>query len=332
MSEPTLAPGAALPAENGTLPSGPETASEVPFSVLTVREHPWGCFYPGSWRHLQTVTWTAQVNQQTGQIKETKTTLISADEEGVTLEEAGSVMMGKGWLQSTPQKKRYDFYQEPIADGVEVKLLPPHKLSVGNLIVPCERRTYQQETPFGKQKTTLWYTTQVYPYVFRVERVLRSLPTDKDPEERILNQSVTEVLDTSAFYLRKNRFSGTYRLKTVRRSGSMTTVTETSCSRYIPGGVYQETTRELDAEGKEIRTSETRLINYHCAVPVYPEPSYLVLPPEYGPFPGTATPPHSLPAENGVPEAQPTVPTPNSEPMPLPIRPRWRRFRVVEFY
>ncbi len=274
---------------------------------------------------MQTVTWTSQGGQQTGQVKETKMVLLSIDTESVTLEETASVGMGGRWLQSAPQKNRYDFLQEPILEGVEVTVLPPHKLTIGNRIVPCERRMYVRQTPFGKQKTTLWYTTQIYPYVFRVERVLRSIPTEKEPEERILNQSVTEVLDTSAFYLRKSRFSGTYRMQTVLRSGSMTTVTETSCSRYVPGGVYQETTRELDAEGKEIRMSETRLINYHCAAPVYPQAPYSILAPDA--FSGGSVLPASSPSE----EVQPAVPTQIYEPMPFPIRPRWRRFQVVEF-
>ncbi len=306
-------------------PPGQRAASPV----LTAREHPWGHCLPGSWRRMQTTTWTTQGSYSTSKTKETKTTLLSIDETNVTLEESSTVFLGGQWHPAAPaQKTRVDFFQMPVLAGTVISQLPPHTLTVNNRLVPCECRSYKQKVSQGVQTTTIWYTAQIAPYIFRMETILRSLPTNDNPvgrgsEPRILNQSVTEVVDTAAFFPRNNRFAGTYRLRTISRSGAMTMVTETSCSQYVPGGVYQETIRELDGAGKEIRKTETRLINYYCLTP----PEQRIFSSRF-PF----EPTHVISerqSSGGQSTPSVTQPTPTVEPIPWFGRPRWRRVPVV---
>jgi hypothetical protein len=233
--------------------------------VLTALEHPWGRFSPQSWVCLQKTTWTNREGHRTADVRELKTTLQSIDPDGVTLQDVLTISIGGKRTENAPIIRRFDFFQQPIQDGVQIRNTAPTKLIIDHLVIPCEVRIYEQTTPAGKRKTTIWYSSQLYPYVLRSENVLRSIPTDKEPEERILDMTITEVLESSAFHLRKSKL-GTYRLRTTQKSGNVTTITETSCSHHVPGGVLQKTIREFEKKGntvREIRTVEIRLINLY---------------------------------------------------------------------
>jgi hypothetical protein len=238
--------------------------------VLTALEHPWGRFAPQSWVCLQKITWTNREGHRIADVREIKTTLQSINPNGVTLQDVLTISVGGKRTENAPIIRRFDFFQQPIQDGVQIRNAAPTKLIIDHQVIPCEVRIYEQTTPAGKRKTTIWYSTQLYPYVLRSENVLRSIPTDKEPEERILDMTITEVLESSAFHLRKSKL-GTYRLRTTQKSGNVTTITETSCSRHVPGGVLQKTTHEFEKKGntiREIRTVEIRLINvYYGGVP-----------------------------------------------------------------
>jgi hypothetical protein len=244
----------------------PTSTQPVAGPVLTALEHPWGRFAPQSWVCLQKITWTnREGHHPTTDVREIKTTLQSIDPDGVTLQEVLTIGTGGKRTENAPIIRRFDFFQQPIPDGVQIRNAAPTKLIIDHLIIPCEVRIYEQTTPAGKRKTTIWYSTQLYPYVLRSENVLRSIPTDKEPEERILDMTITEVLESSAFHLRKSK-RGTYRLRTIQKSGNVTTISEAACSRHVPGGILQKTVREFEGNGnkiREIRTVELRLINVY---------------------------------------------------------------------
>jgi hypothetical protein len=251
----------------GQTVSGQTSAQPPTPPVLTALEHPWGRFAPQSWVCVQKITWTNREGYRTADVRELKTTLQSVDPDGVTLQDVLTTGTGGKQTENAPIIRRFDFFQQPVQEGVQIRNAAPTKLIIDHLVVPCEVRIYEQTTPAGKRKTTIWYSTQLYPYVLRSENVLRSIPTDKEPEERILDMTITEVLESSAFHLRKSKL-GTYRLRTTQKSGNVTTITEMSCSRHVPGGVLQKTTREFEKKGniiREIRTAETRLINVYYA-------------------------------------------------------------------
>lgn len=234
----------------------PEAVPELP-----ARCSPWGRFQPGSWRRQQTTTWTRRDGARIPNVTESKITLRSIETDGLTLEEVSTVDMGGKRVETAPVGTRFDFFQQPIRENTILRADASRNLTVSNRIVPCQTRIYECTTPSGKHRTTVWFSPHIYPYVLRVERVLRSRSTDERPEETTLSRSTTEVVETSAFQIRKNK-RGTYRLRTIRNAGGITTITDSFCSRHIPGGVDRETIRELDETGREIRTVETRLINY----------------------------------------------------------------------
>ncbi len=296
-----------VPTTTGPADQPPGVASTATMrnrSELSAQEHPWGAFLPKSWVHTQTTSWTTQAGQAAGartlSVRESKTSLESVEPNGVTLKKTQTLTMGGKQVQTTPQIKRYDFYQELMEPGMTARQEGTGKLLINNLVIPCQKRVYEQKSDTERRTTTLWYTTQLYPYIFRAETALVALPTESEPVERVLRKSLMEVYESAALNVWGSR-EGLYRYRIKTTEGPITTMTEAIGSRYVPGGVTQETVREYNGKGVEIRVTETRLINFFRMSPDVAEPASL------------------QPEETVWPRG------------PMPFRPRWRRFNPPPF-
>jgi len=237
---------------------------------LTASEHPWGNFPPKSWCIVQTRT-LSNIDGRTVRSSQTvKTVLEDIDENGITLSEMETVALGEKSVEKMPVTTKYDFFQERIQDNVQISQGAPAKLQMKDKkVVPCSVRIYTRQTPSGQHTTTIWYTSQVYPYIFRVEKTLRSTPSGGNTEGQIISQSVALVQETSALKkLRGNRRNRTYALQITDKTGNITAVTEARCSLDVPGGLLASTTQEFDAQNREIRRSESRMTNLY--VPAMP--------------------------------------------------------------
>ena len=244
----------------------PQAVTPVMAVPLTAAEHPWGNFLPNSWCIVQTVT-VSNIDGRTVQSSQTvRTTLKSIDETGITLQREETLNLGGRPVEKPPQIVKYDFFQEPILENVEIRHGNPVKLVIDRRVVPCMVRIYEQQTPGGRLTTTVWYTPHVYPHVLRVERILRTFPEGENVSGgagQIIRQSVILVQETSALRgSRGNRRNRTYALQTVEQTGSITRITDTRASWDVPGGLLESTTRELDAENREVRRSVSRMTNY----------------------------------------------------------------------
>ena len=253
---------AELPAQTELF--SPELERKVP--VLTAQEHPWTRFLPGSWVRTQTVTITDYQGRKVLNVSETKTILESVDKDSLTLKSISMVNVGGRSVEKPPETETLDFYSERVIEGTTIEQRPSTTLTVDKQLIPCEVRSYVLLTEETKQRTTVWYSTQIHPYILRVERVLTTAATDKNPEERILSSSTTELRETDALRplrLRRSR-EGKYTYQTITKTGDMTTETVTKGSRLITGGLDNQIVREFDRDGKVIRTTETRMINYYA--------------------------------------------------------------------
>ena len=247
---------------------------------LTANEHPWGRFLPNTWCIVQTVT-IANIEGRAVQSTQTvRTTLQSVDEGSVTLQEEETIELGGRVVKKTPQTVRYDFYNEPILEksiqeGVKVRQGPPDRLMIDRKVVPCAVRIYEQQTSGGMLTTTIWYTPHVYPYVLRVEKILQSSPEGENARGQVVRQSVTLVQETSALKaLRGIRRNRAYNLQTVEKAGNVTRITDARCSWDRPGGLLESTTREVNAQGVEIRRSVTQMTNYFSHEMFLTQPYY----------------------------------------------------------
>ncbi|MDR1052662.1 MAG: hypothetical protein LBL39_00650 [Planctomycetaceae bacterium] len=252
----------ALIAPSTDKPKLPKPTGGLPASSLTAMENSWGRFAPSSWRRVQTTVWTTNAGHRISNVSETKTVLDSVDDESVTLLETITAGTTTEKTETKPVKKYFDFYNIALNDNTKIINETPMKLALNGRIVPCERRTYEQITPTVTRKITVWYSTQVYPYVMRIERTIKNVPTATESEAKVLSQSTYEVTDSSALRLLTSK-QGTYRTRIIKRSGDVTSVTESYCSLHVPGGQVRESTREFDGQGNEIRFVEIRLLNYY---------------------------------------------------------------------
>jgi hypothetical protein len=193
-----------------------------------------------------------------------KTTLKSIDGNGVTLEESETLELDGKTIEKSPLNVKYDFFHVPVQENVRISQGTPTKLEINKKFVPCAVRIYEQQTAGGRLTTTIWYSPQVYPYVLRTETVLRSVPDGENAGGQIVRSSVTLVQETSALKtIRGNRRSKTYALQTEEKAGNITKITNSRCSWDVPGGLMESTTREFDAQNREIRYSVSQMKNYY---------------------------------------------------------------------
>ena len=244
------------------------STGEVAPVPLAANHHPWGQYTPGSWCIVQTTT-VSNVEGRVVQSSQTlKITLQLIDESGITLQELETIAVSGKIVEKQPRIVKYDFFQEPIQENVHVNQMLPVKQKIGKNVIPCAIRTYEHRTAGVHLTTTVLYTPHVYPYIIRVEKTLRSSLNNEDTDGQIVRQSVTLVMETSALKtFRSSRKNRTYTLQTVEKVGNITKITDARCSWDVPGGLLESTTKEIDAQNREVRRSVSRTINYFANDP-----------------------------------------------------------------
>ena len=231
--------------------------------TLTASEHPWGNFGQKSWCIVETVTISNIDGRAVQSSQKVKTVLETTDGSGITLQETETIEAGGKILEKKPQTVRYDFFQEEMQENVQISQGPPAKIMIAKKAVPCLIRIYKQQTSDGHLTTTIWYSPLVYPYVLRVEKIQRSVPDPENSAGQVVRQSVMLVQETNALKPpRISRRNKTYTLRTEEKAGNITKITDARCSWDVPGGLLESTTREFDAQNREIRRSISRMTNY----------------------------------------------------------------------
>ena len=229
--------------------------------LLTANEHPWGRFQPKSWCIVQTTIVSNLDGQAVRTTQTLRTVLKSIEENNIVLEESETLILGGKIVPKKPQTVKVDFFREPVHEDIQVRHGVPTKITINKKVVPCAVRIYEQQTAGGHLTTTVWFTPHFFPHVLRVEKILRS--SGEEAGGRILRQSVMLVQDTDALKgIRNNRRSKTYSLRTEEKEGNITKITDARCSWDVPGGLLESTTREFDAQNREIRRSVSRMTNY----------------------------------------------------------------------
>jgi hypothetical protein len=234
-------------------------------TLLTAREHPWGNYLPQTWRTVETLSISNVGGRLIHSRQTVRTVLKDIDETGVTLEETELTRLGGRIIEKPTQTVKYDFFQERIQSDVKITQGAPVKLMIkGNRkIVLCSVRIYEQLTSSGILTTTICYTPQVYPYVLRVEKILRSAPDDDNAGGRVIRESGMLVVETSALKpTRGNRRNSSYTSQTVEKSGSIVKTTDASYRWDRPGGFMEATIIERDSRNREIQRSISRMVNY----------------------------------------------------------------------
>jgi len=221
--------------------------------VLSATETAWGKFQVGSGIRTRTTTTTFQ-EKIVQDVAESTTTLEAIEPDGILLKQIASVEIKGNMVQGEPQLKKVDFYQQPSAGNTTVQMLPPERIQIGNRILLCGVRVYEQTTPQLRRRTKVWFNPKVAPYVLCTETTRTRLPTPNKPKEQLVGHSTSIVLNPPKTTLRGS-FFGSYKVQTIRQNitDGSTVYSLAECSLRTPGWVESEKSWEYDRENNLVR-------------------------------------------------------------------------------
>ena len=252
------------PKKSETPDTPPNTEKEQPISDLSASETSWGTFQKGSWIRTRTTT-TTYKEPVTKSVAESITALEAIEADGILLKQTDSVEIGGKTVQGEPQLKKIDFYKQPqVSPPITAQKLPSEKIQIGNRVIQCGVRVYEQITPQARRRTKVWYNPRVAPYVLCTETTKTSVATPDQPTEKLLGHTISIVLNPPATTLRGSLF-GSYQIQTFKQNTDETVVSFANCSLWIPGGIENEKSWEYDLNNNLVRTHTTTYTRY-----VYP--------------------------------------------------------------
>lgn len=226
--------------------------------------HAWGRFTPGSWSKVR--KWTEELdargNVKSASTTETKTTLLSVDASGCTLQAEVTVeLAGKRFVAQPRQiRKEFDGGAGAVTSGL--RKVGDKALEFSGKAVNC--KSLEATAADGDQCviSRLEYSDSVPPFVVRRETV-----TTNADGKQILEQT---VMDTIAIEMPQKVLteikSAAYVRTVLKQQNGSTHTLEVYCLD-VPGGVVSHTSKDLDATGQLVSRSTLELLDYGVAVP-----------------------------------------------------------------
>jgi hypothetical protein len=222
--------------------------------------NPWGQFEPGAWKLVRVVT--ENFNDQ-GAVAGTntsdyKTTLLDADDDGVTLETKVCVEVAGKRFDGEPQTIKQNYYGEQQSPGLKIKDPAAGQVTIEDRKIPCQVRQIDSSNPNGKTSTTIYYSATAPPYVLKRE----SVTTDLDGKNIISETNVSvQALEMPCKILGAMR-SAAY-VKTLQKTPKGTIYSLAVICPEIPGGIVSNSSKELDSSGRLVRRSTLELVDFN---------------------------------------------------------------------
>lgn len=225
--------------------------------------HVWGRFCPGTWKQVRLITETVGPNGEiTGTTTtETKTTLVRAGANSVTLQIDVTVEVGGKRFQGQSQTVESGFFSEDPGDTSKLKPIGSEQLTIDGRHVTCKIHQVTAGSGQRKQTTRFFLSNDVEPFVLKRETFPISTEGDSSKES-----STLEVIALDMPYKVLNEQKTAAFERAIQRTERGTTVTLDVTCVDVPGGVVARTSKELDAQGKIVRRSTLELVNYHVVL------------------------------------------------------------------
>lgn len=243
------------------IPPGPEQV----VTKLNALENSWGRFAPGSWVRMRKTVTVFNPKRRTRTITEVKQTLKEIQENGFVLQRNITVLTGALNLAKKPETITFNFYNMAVDTQMTEMELAPDNILISLRAVPCQVREFRKMTSLRREETRIWYSPVLFPYVFRQESTIFTLPTEESPNERLFRKSVTEISMKSPNF----RFGNVKRwmTRTVEsdENGQQVKQITTLHSNQIPGGILGEVAVEKNPDGSMSSRSESRLLDYYVS-------------------------------------------------------------------
>lgn len=221
--------------------------------------HPWGRFQPGAWKLVRVVTETLD---ERGQVVGTntadvRTTLVSIDDNGVTLEVQTCMEVAGKRFQAEPQIVRQGFHGESSKLNVQAKSSTAGHATIEGRLRPCKVRQLDATRPTEKTTVRLWFSPAIWPYVLRRERVV----TDLESKQTLSRTTVEVIALDMPVRLRDELRNGAY-VKTVHRNAKGVVTVLAVVLPDVPGGLVNHSQKEVNTSGRVVRRSTLQLVDY----------------------------------------------------------------------
>ena len=229
---------------------------------IAPKHHAWGRFEPGAWQLVRVVTETFDENGKvTGtSTTETKTTLVKIEDDGITLQlEVRREVAGKQF-DAEPQVVKRGFYGELIGEPLKIKEMGKGEATIEEKKIPCKILRLENSSPTSKTVTSLYYSTEVAPYILQRE----STTTDLDGKET-LSKTTSNV---TALKAQCEGFQGIFkgmrliRVEGVHKYPNGTATTTAITSPDMPGGTIRYESKELNKVGRLTRRDTLEMVGY----------------------------------------------------------------------
>jgi hypothetical protein len=226
---------------------------------IPAKLHPWGQFQPGTWKLVRVVT--ESLNEQ-GQlvstsITDTKTTLLSVENDGVTLEVETCVEVAGKHFQSEPQRIRQGFHGEAAGPIPKLKDAVDGELLIEDRRMPCKIQELAVDDSNGKTVATLHYSTTVFPYVLKRASIVT------DPDGTTIGETSTEVIALDMPARVRGEIRAVAHVKTVHKTAKTTVTTLAVVAPEVPGGVVSQSSKEVAKNGQPVCRSTLELRDYN---------------------------------------------------------------------
>ncbi len=224
---------------------------------ITRKHHPWGRFEAGAWKRVQVVTETFDDERTLTSTAETKTTLQEIADDGVTLLIESVVEVGGKRIQAEPQTVKQSWHGEPANQDVKISHLGDGEVVIQNRKIPCKIQQLELTGPASKTTTKIYYSDTFEPFILRRETV------KKDAEGNTqFGETTAEVVGVDVPCRILANVRKTFDVEVVHKHTKGTTTTSAVTSMLVPGGVIYQTSKEYDGEGRLIRRSTLKLLEY----------------------------------------------------------------------
>ncbi len=233
-------------------------AAEQPDSVSR-RHHPWGRFEPGAWKLVRVTTQTLDEQGVVGSssTSETRTTLMSVEEDGVVLEVQAVVEVAGKHFAAEPRTIKQGFHGELSAAQVQMEPAQAGQVVLEGRQVACWVQEFVFQTPGAKTLVTLHFSDQVAPYL------LKRASTTTDPETgETLAQTQVEIIARHLPWKLRSEIRPCVLIRTTRKHAKGMVVTWALSSSDVPGSVVAHSSKELNANGRVVRRSVLELVDY----------------------------------------------------------------------
>jgi hypothetical protein len=226
---------------------------------LASEHHSWAKFKPGAWKRVRVVT---ESLDEKGEVASTSTTDTTTQLEQVgqasyALAVEVSVEVAGRKFDTPTQLVDQGYFGEAKGQTTATKNSTSSSVLIEGRKIPC--RSFEVVIQGGPRRrmAKIYYSDTIAPYVLK--RV--SVTTDS-VGDNVLHETSDTVMAVDMPHQVLSRILPTAHIKTVLTHSKGTTTTLAVHCEDVPGGIVEHTSKEIDAEGRLIRRSTLKLLDY----------------------------------------------------------------------